>query len=76
LNVKIGDRVRLVHMPDDPHPIPVGTEGTVRTVTALEWGPSGSSKEWQLGVQWDNGRTLSVICPPDIVDIIPSPEVV
>ena len=76
MNVKKGDRVRLVHMPDDPNPIPVGSEGTVHTVTVFERSPSGVSKEWQLGIRWDNGRTLSVICPPDIVDVIPIPEVV
>lgn len=44
-----GTRIRLVAMPDDPDPIPVGTEGTVV-------GGSGA----QLWVEWDNGRKLNL----------------
>ncbi|SUN29176.1 Uncharacterised protein [Streptococcus agalactiae] len=42
-----GTRVRLVHM-DDPHPVPVGTLGTVLDVDGI-----GS-----LLVSWDNGKVL------------------
>jgi len=73
MNVKPGDRVRLVSMGPDPDPIPVGTEGVVDGATCFERGPRGAAKEWQIGVRWDNGRSLSVICPPDIVEIIAEP---
>jgi hypothetical protein len=67
---KEGDRVRLVAMPDDPDPIPQGTEGTVIDTTPLDW---GSRKQTQVSVKWDNGRSLSCVCPPDVLTII-SPE--
>lgn len=65
-HVKEGDRVRLLFMPDDPDPIPVGTEGTVRDVQEFKW----NKHETQINVKWDNGRGLSCICPPDIVEVI------
>jgi len=58
-----GDRIRLTSsMADDPDPVPIGTEGTVisaREITGL--GPPYV----QVGVSWDNGRSLGLVCPPD-----------
>jgi hypothetical protein len=56
-DLKKGDRIRLVRMGDDPDPIPAGTEGTVTFVSALRF--SGPNCH-QIGVDWDNGRTLSL----------------
>lgn len=61
---KIGDRIKLIHMPDDPSPVPVGTCGTV---TYIHHFPHGHDVRVQIGVDWDNGRTLACICPPDFV---------
>lgn len=57
------DRIELVQMGDDPHPIPVGTKGTV---TALGY----FQKAFQIEVKWDNGRSLALVCPPDTFKII------
>jgi hypothetical protein len=58
-----GDRIRLVEMPDDPAPILPGTTGTV--VWVREQGT------WlQVGVAWDNGRTLMLSMPPDRVEVL------
>lgn len=65
---KKADRVRLVFMPNDPDPIPEGTEGTVEEVVDIDW---GQDKKTQVYVRWDNGRTLSCICPPDFLEILP-----
>ena len=62
LNIKPGDRIRLVHMPDDPDPIPAGSEGVVTNVTN---GPLA-----QITVDWDNGRSLSLIPGVDRFEII------
>jgi hypothetical protein len=64
-----GDRIRMVFMPNDPHPIPAGTEGTIESVSHVN---AGWAREQftQLHVKWDNGRGLSCICPPDIVEVI------
>jgi hypothetical protein len=60
-----GDRIRLVSMPDDPDPLPPGSTGTVTFVTPL------AGLGWtQVGVAWDNGRTLLLSIPPDRVEII------
>lgn len=64
---KQGDRVRMVFMPNDPDPVPEGTEGTVLDVTHLPW---GQDKRSQVAVDWDNGRSLSCICPPDHLEIL------
>ncbi len=66
---KTGDRVRLVFMPNDPEPIPPGTEGTVKDVVHSTW---GNDRYSQVAIDWDNGRRLSCICPPDFLEIIPA----
>jgi hypothetical protein len=57
--VEVGDRVTLVRMGDDPHPIAPGAVGTV--TSAEPW----ISNEWHIGVRWDSGRTLALIYPID-----------
>ncbi|WP_442511627.1 DUF4314 domain-containing protein [Novipirellula sp. SH528] len=66
VNIKAGDRVRLVSMTDDPDPIPAGTTGTVVGVYP--------HSEWtQVDVDWDNGRALMLSIPPDVVERIGPP---
>lgn len=65
-DLKANDRIVLVYMGNDPDPIPVGTVGTVRdTIGFVRF--DNNEKEIQIAVEWDNGRTLNCICPPDIV---------
>jgi len=54
--VQVGDRVRVTGRMDDPDPIPVGTEGTVDWV-----GQWTCELTRQIGVKWDNGRTLLLL---------------
>lgn len=56
---EVGDRVRLIHMPDDPDPIPEGSEGEINYVGQV----SGFGQ--QIGVKWDSGRTLMLIVGVD-----------
>jgi hypothetical protein len=65
LDIEVGDRVRLLHMPDDPNPIPEGSVGTVRLITDLHF---LNEKQVQFLITWDNGRNLSCVCPPDILE--------
>ncbi len=59
-----GDRIRLVAMPDDPEPIPLGSTGTVTAVRQhCTWS--------QADVAWDNGRTLMLSAPPDQFEVLP-----
>lgn len=59
---KEGDRIRLVSMHDDPDPVPAGTEGTVQFCTDCSlFRPPFT----QVGVAWDNGRSLMLCIPPD-----------
>ena len=60
--VQKGDRVKMIHMPDDPDPIPAGSIGTVTGVTA---GPLG-----QVTVDWDSGRSLSLVPGVDRFEVI------
>jgi hypothetical protein len=54
----IGKRITLEHM-EDPEPIPDGATGTIVHVDG--WG--------HYHVQWDNGRSLSVIPGEDRFEI-------
>lgn len=67
IELKEGDRIRLVHMPDDPDPIPDGATGTVRRVhDPFHEGRMHVSVEWDEGV----GRSLALVVPPDVVEVI------
>jgi hypothetical protein len=58
-----GDRIRLSTMSDDPDPIPPGSTGTVTAVR--------QHRTWaQVDVDWDNGRKLMLVVPPDQLEIL------
>ena len=59
-----GARVRLLSMPDDPDPIPAGTEGEVNYVGKFP------GEGQQIGVDWDNGRTLMLIVGVDDFELV------
>lgn len=71
MDLQVGDRIELMEMGlendgrPDPSPILPGSKGTVRRVTEL-----GVWNCHQVGVEWDDGRTLSLISPPDLYRII------
>ena len=60
----VGTLVRLNNMPDDPYPIPAGTEGEV----------TGCDDAGQLLMKWSNGRSLSLIPGVDDFTVIARPE--
>jgi hypothetical protein len=60
MQLKQGDRIELISMQDDPCPIEPGTTGTVEYVNEVK-----GLGFVQIGVAWDNGRTLMLSCPPD-----------
>jgi len=61
--LKQGARIRLVSMPQDPDPIPNGSLGTVVAVY--------EHRDWmQVDIEWDNGRTLMLVSPPDKFTIV------
>ncbi len=64
---KIGDRIRLLAMPDDPCPIPVGTTGTITGITS---GWDSLRGQVQLWVKWDIDRSLALIWPIDSFEVI------
>ena len=68
--IQKGSRVRLVSMPDDPDPIPSGTEGTVVLGNPVHPGPGSENNFTQVMVKWDNGRSLSCVVPPDHLELL------
>ena len=66
-NPRVGDRIRLVSMRDDPDPIPVGQAGTVAGVYRHD---DESDMWFQIDVDWDNGRALMLVSPPDRFEVI------
>jgi hypothetical protein len=65
---KVGDRIRLIRMPEDPDPIPTGSLGTVCAIHPHH--------RWtQVEVDWDNGRRLMLSLPADVIEILsPAPS--
>ena len=64
---KPGDRIRLVAMPEDPDPILPGATGTVTAVRQYGFGRDA----WQqVDVDWDDGRTLMLVVPPDEFEVL------
>jgi hypothetical protein len=60
---KIGDRIRLISMNDDPDPVVAGSLGTVRALHPHHG--------WtQVDVVWDNGRQLMLSLPEDRIEIL------
>ena len=62
MQLKPGQRIELVAMPDDPNPIAAGTRGTVKRVRKVGTPRDGFL---QVDVDWDNGRSLMLSVPPD-----------
>ena len=63
MRVKAGDRVKMTGvMRDDPAPMEIGAEGTVREVF-------GERSITQIDVDWDNGRSLMLL-PNDPFQVI------
>lgn len=58
-----GKRIRLLSMPYDPDPLPVGSTGTVMFTAPF-------AGHLSLTVDWDNKRSLSLIVPPDRFEVI------
>lgn len=57
--VPVGTRIRLLGMPNDPAPVPPGTEGVVT-------GGNGA----QMHVRWDNGRSLMLLPGEDSYEVV------
>lgn len=65
----VGQRIELVSMVDDPDPIAPGTRGIIDWVNPVSE-VYGEPAFFQLGVAWDNGRSLMVCVPPDVVRVL------
>lgn len=61
-DLKVGDRIELTSMQEDPDPVPIGTKGTVEWVETQDL---GDGPRMHVAVKWDNGRSLGLVCPPD-----------
>ena len=60
MQTKIGDRIELLSMDNDPNPVQVGSKGTITHINEVK-----SMDFTQYSVKWDSGRTLLLCVPPD-----------
>ncbi len=71
--VKVGDRIRLLKMDDDPCPLPVGATGTIKATFPQPAQRHGPGPWTQYHIEWDaphEKRSLMLCCPPDQFEII------
>jgi hypothetical protein len=68
---KVGDRIRLLEMQDDPDPIEPGTTGTVTGVHRFHGLGPKLDGSWQISVNWDVSRSLALCYPPDHFEVLP-----
>ena len=68
--LKLGDKIKLLAMPQDPDALPAGATGTVTWQNPYR----GSGEQWtQYRVAWDaphEKRSLMIVIPPDQVEVI------
>lgn len=55
-----GTRIRLIHMGDDPYPVPDGTKGTVDYVDDMG----------TIHMRWDNGSSLGLVVGEDEFEVL------
>ena len=60
-----GTRIELIQMGNDPRPVPPGTRGTVAYVDDMG----------QIGMNWDNGSSLSLIPGEDRFRVLNQEEI-
>lgn len=65
--MEVGDRIQLIIMPDDPDPIPPGTQGTIVEIVSLHM---GIPRQVQVEVDWDIKRSLALVIPPDRIKVL------
>jgi hypothetical protein len=65
---KAGDRIVLHEPLDDPHPIELGSSGTVKDVRPYSM---KGEIHYQIAMAWDSGRTLSLLWPHDKFTVFP-----
>jgi hypothetical protein len=70
---KVGDRIRLLEMQDDPDPIPPGTTGTVTSVHQFRGLGPRLEGAWHISVNWDVSRSLALCYPPDHFEVLHGP---
>jgi hypothetical protein len=64
IDLQIGRTIELISMDNDPNPIECGTKGKIIKINDMPF------NEKQIEVEWENGRTLSLIYPVDKFKII------
>lgn len=69
---KVGQRVELLAMPNDPDPVPAGTRGKVTRISGPHLLPGDQNPWHQIDVDWDNGRTLSLLTTKDRYRVVPT----
>ena len=63
-DLKIGSKIKLIKMVNEPDPIQKGSIGTIISITKLY-------DSLICGVEWEKSeRTLNVCLPEDIIEIV------
>lgn len=66
-SMQMGTRIELLKMAGDPDPIQPGARGVILEVNYIEVGVTSYA---HVSVDWDDGRRLKLVIPPDIARVV------
>ena len=73
MQFNVGDRIELIRGTGDQHDsVSPGTKGTVTEASPYVFRTEAYRTDAHYEVDWDNGRTLSLSCPPDQAKLLKS----
>jgi hypothetical protein len=67
MTVAVGDKIKLIKMPDDPNPI---ASGMVGTITGIQEAYSEGDVPLTYVVLWENGKTRNVLVGVDRFELL------
>ncbi|WP_113408509.1 DUF4314 domain-containing protein [Rhizobium sp. CNPSo 4062] len=67
MTASVGDKVKLIHMPNDPNPV---TRGSLGVITHISEAYPDEDVPLTYVVRWENGRTHNILVGIDEFELL------